>query len=166
MPSSSLTIWHTSIQHYNILFSNFSKSAPISKPLSESRSQGPIHPRLYPMYNKRYKYYCYYNCQFSRFSGFGRAKKCYAVRAAPTTTVVPKVKGRRVAGESFFHLFFLSFILSFFLSFFIIIVILLSRESNVNVLHRGGVRVIHALAQFHEADNLDRGAIANNNIII
>lgn len=56
--------------------------------------------------------------------------------------------------------FFLSF-LSFILSFFTIIVILLLRESNVNVLYRGGVRVIHALAQFHEADNLDRGAIAN-----
>lgn len=111
------------------------------------------------------KYYCYYDSQFSRFFGFGRAKKCYAVRAARTTAVVPKVKGRRVAGESFFSSF-LSFIHSFFLSFFIIIVILLSRESNVNVLHRGGVRVIHAFAQFHEADNLDRGAIANNNIII
>jgi len=79
-----------------------------------------------------------------------------------------KSEGQTRRRREFFFIFsfFHSFFLSFFLSFFIIIVILLSRESNVNVLHRGGVRVIHALAQFHEADNLDRGAIANNNIII
>jgi len=76
-----------------------------------------------------------------------------------------KSEGQTRRRREFFSSF-LSFIHSFFLSFFLIIVILLSRESNVNVLHRGGVRVIHALAQFHEADNLDRGAIANNNIII